>query len=174
MRCTFHVAIYIVTHNAHSFVSRPSKKSWITLKNGKTTTDTMGDVWRGLEVVEAASRVGADMLVSGEHCSSLSLPLPAIHLFVHFGRRLFLGSRFFWFLRCLFVRSSARLLVLLACLLACLFVSLVAATTATAVTAMGWGVSSKSGYLIQRIRRIIFPSRITSSVIALPHTGCAF
>jgi hypothetical protein len=40
------------------------KKSWITLENGKTTADAMGDVWRGLEVVEMASRVGSDMLVS--------------------------------------------------------------------------------------------------------------
>ena len=30
---------------------------------GKTTVDAMGDVWRGLEVVEAATRVGTDMLV---------------------------------------------------------------------------------------------------------------
>ena len=36
---------------------------WITLENGKTTADAMGDVWRGLEVVEAATRVGTDMLV---------------------------------------------------------------------------------------------------------------
>jgi hypothetical protein len=40
--------------------------SWITLENGKTTADAMGDVWRGLEVVEMASRVGADMLVSAD------------------------------------------------------------------------------------------------------------
>ena len=38
--------------------------SWITLEQGKTTADAMGDVWRGLEVVEAATRVGSDMLVS--------------------------------------------------------------------------------------------------------------
>ena len=37
--------------------------SWITLEQGKTTADAMGDVWRGLEVVEAASRVGSEMLV---------------------------------------------------------------------------------------------------------------
>ena len=37
--------------------------SWITLEQGKTTADAMGDVWRGLEVVEAATRVGSDMLV---------------------------------------------------------------------------------------------------------------
>ena len=35
----------------------------LTLEQGKTTTDAMGDVWRGLEVVEAATRVGTDMLV---------------------------------------------------------------------------------------------------------------
>ena len=40
-----------------------AQHSWITLENGKTTADAMGDVWRGLEVVEAASRVGSDMLV---------------------------------------------------------------------------------------------------------------
>ena len=38
-------------------------KSWITLEQGKTTADAMGDVWRGLEVVEAATRVGSEMLV---------------------------------------------------------------------------------------------------------------
>ena len=38
--------------------------SWITLEQGKTTADAMGDVWRGLEVVEAATRVGTEMLVS--------------------------------------------------------------------------------------------------------------
>jgi hypothetical protein len=37
---------------------------WITLEMGKTSVDAMGDVWRGLEVVEAASRVGSEMLVS--------------------------------------------------------------------------------------------------------------
>ena len=37
--------------------------SWITLEQGKTTADAMGDVWRGLEVVEAATRAGSDMLV---------------------------------------------------------------------------------------------------------------
>ena len=37
---------------------------WITLENGKTMADAMGDVWRGLEVVEAATRVGNDMMVS--------------------------------------------------------------------------------------------------------------
>ena len=37
---------------------------WITLEMGKTEADAMGDVWRGLEVVEAASRVGSEMLVS--------------------------------------------------------------------------------------------------------------
>lgn len=37
--------------------------SILTLEQGKTTTDAMGDVWRGLEVVEAATRVGTDMLV---------------------------------------------------------------------------------------------------------------
>ena len=41
---------------------------WITLENGKTTVDAMGDVWRGLEVVEAATRVGTDMLVRCIYC----------------------------------------------------------------------------------------------------------
>ena len=39
--------------------------SWITLEQGKTTADALGDVWRGLEVVEAATRVGSEMLVRG-------------------------------------------------------------------------------------------------------------
>ena len=33
------------------------------MEQGKTTADAMGDVWRGLEVVEAATRVGSEMLV---------------------------------------------------------------------------------------------------------------
>ena len=37
-------------------------------QQGKTTTDAMGDVWRGLEVVEAATRVGTDMLVRCIYC----------------------------------------------------------------------------------------------------------
>ena len=37
--------------------------SWITLEQGKTTADALGDVWRGLEVVEAATRVGSELLV---------------------------------------------------------------------------------------------------------------
>ncbi|KAL3776013.1 hypothetical protein ACHAW5_007095 [Stephanodiscus triporus] len=35
---------------------------WITLENGKTFADAMGDVWRGLEVVDASCRAGHDML----------------------------------------------------------------------------------------------------------------
>jgi len=37
---------------------------WITLEMGKTSQDAMGDVWRGLEVVEASCRAGVEMLVS--------------------------------------------------------------------------------------------------------------
>lgn len=37
--------------------------SWITIEQGKTTADAMGDVWRGIEVVEAACRVGTEMMV---------------------------------------------------------------------------------------------------------------
>ena len=56
-----HYFVHIIhTHALHSL---RAQHSWITLENGKTTADAMGDVWRGLEVVEAASRVGSDMLV---------------------------------------------------------------------------------------------------------------
>ncbi len=55
--------------NKHTFILYtslfiPNEQSWITLEQGKTTADAMGDVWRGLEVVEAATRVGSEMLVS--------------------------------------------------------------------------------------------------------------
>jgi malonate-semialdehyde dehydrogenase (acetylating)/methylmalonate-semialdehyde dehydrogenase len=39
---------------------------WITLEQGKTSPDAMGDVWRGLEVVEASARAGVEMLVSND------------------------------------------------------------------------------------------------------------
>ena len=50
-------------------------RSWITLEQGKTTADAMGDVWRGLEVVEAASRVGSEMLVRYGYCVQMLLLL---------------------------------------------------------------------------------------------------
>ena len=51
-------------HFLHKPEVREEIAYWITLEQGKTTADAMGDVWRGLEVVEAATRVGTDMLVS--------------------------------------------------------------------------------------------------------------
>ena len=50
-------------HFLHKPEVRKEIAYWVTLENGKTTADAMGDVWRGLEVVEAATRVGTDMLV---------------------------------------------------------------------------------------------------------------
>lgn len=51
-------------HLLHKKSVREEIAYWITLEQGKTMGDAMGDVWRGLEVVEAAVRVGRDMLVS--------------------------------------------------------------------------------------------------------------
>lgn len=51
-------------HFLHKTEVREEIAYWITLEQGKTTADAMGDVWRGLEVVEAATRVGSEMLVS--------------------------------------------------------------------------------------------------------------
>lgn len=51
-------------HFLHKKEVREEIAYWITLENGKTMADAMGDVWRGLEVVEAATRVGNDMMVS--------------------------------------------------------------------------------------------------------------
>jgi hypothetical protein len=51
-------------HLLHKKEVREEIAYWITLEQGKTTADAMGDVWRGLEVVEAATRVGSEMLVS--------------------------------------------------------------------------------------------------------------
>ncbi len=53
-------------HLLHKKEVREEIAYWITLENGKTMADAMGDVWRGLEVVEAATRVGNDMMVSLE------------------------------------------------------------------------------------------------------------
>jgi len=65
-------------HFLHRKEVREEIAYWITLENGKTMADAMGDVWRGLEVVEAATRVGNDMLVRFIHvlhfeCYALSL-----------------------------------------------------------------------------------------------------
>jgi acyl-CoA reductase-like NAD-dependent aldehyde dehydrogenase len=51
------------THELHKVEIREEIAHWITLEMGKTSGDAMGDVWRGLEVVEAAGRVGSEMLV---------------------------------------------------------------------------------------------------------------
>ncbi len=53
-------------NNIHAYIIAIlyHSNSWITLENGKTTTHAMGVVWRGLEVMEMASWVGEDMLVS--------------------------------------------------------------------------------------------------------------
>lgn len=51
-------------HFLHKKEVREEIAYWITLEQGKTVADAMGDVWRGLEVVEAATRVGGEMLVS--------------------------------------------------------------------------------------------------------------
>ncbi|KAL7534896.1 hypothetical protein ACHAXR_008066 [Thalassiosira sp. AJA248-18] len=56
---------------------------WITLEQGKTTADAMGDVWRGLEVVEAATRVGSEML--GDSLQNLSSGLDTISYRVPLG-----------------------------------------------------------------------------------------
>lgn len=52
------------THTLHKKEVREEIAHWITLEMGKTDGDAMGDVWRGLEVVEAAGRVGSEMMVS--------------------------------------------------------------------------------------------------------------
>ena len=52
------------THALHKKEVREEIAHWITLEMGKTEGDAMGDVWRGLEVVEAAGRVGSEMMVS--------------------------------------------------------------------------------------------------------------
>ena len=57
--------------------------SWITLEQGKTTADAMGDVWRGLEVVEAATRVGSDMLVRIEYIALYIVCTWYVHLHLH-------------------------------------------------------------------------------------------
>ena len=55
-------------HLLHQKHMREEIAYWITLEQGKTMADAMGDVWRGLEVVEAAARVGIDMLVCWCYC----------------------------------------------------------------------------------------------------------
>jgi len=57
--------------------------SWITLEQGKTTADAMGDVWRGLEVVEAATRVGSEML--GDSLQNLASGLDTVSYRVPLG-----------------------------------------------------------------------------------------
>ncbi|KAL7546276.1 hypothetical protein ACHAWF_009615, partial [Thalassiosira exigua] len=69
-------------HFLHKKEVREEVAHWITLEQGKTSADAMGDVWRGLEVVEAAARAGADMtgdslqnLASGLDTVSYRVPL---------------------------------------------------------------------------------------------------
>jgi len=69
-------------HFLHKKEIREEIAYWITLEQGKTTADAMGDVWRGLEVVEAAARVGSEMmgdslqnLASGLDTVSYRMPL---------------------------------------------------------------------------------------------------
>ena len=64
LRCFAHRHT-LQSHNNHWHLLQIStlNYSWITLEQGKTTADAMGDVWRGLEVVEAATRVGSEMMV---------------------------------------------------------------------------------------------------------------
>ena len=65
------IIYYYIIHITFFF-----SQSWITLENGKTMADAMGDVHRGLEVVEASSRVGVDML--GDSMQNLSNGLDTI------------------------------------------------------------------------------------------------
>ena len=63
-------------HLLHKMEVREEIAYWISLEQGKTTADAMGDVWRGLEVVEAATRVGVDMM--GDSLQNLSTGLDTI------------------------------------------------------------------------------------------------
>ncbi len=74
-------------HLLHKKEVREEIAYWITLENGKTIADAMGDVWRGLEVVEAATRVGNDMMVSLEKlfvASACNIVLNNLHSFIIF------------------------------------------------------------------------------------------
>jgi len=64
------------THTLHKKEVREEIAHWITLEMGKTDGDAMGDVWRGLEVVEAAGRVGSEMM--GDSLQNLSNGLDTI------------------------------------------------------------------------------------------------
>lgn len=70
-------------HFLHKKEVREEIAYWITLEQGKTTADAMGDVWRGLEVVEAAARVGSDML--GDSLQNLSSGLDTVSYRVPLG-----------------------------------------------------------------------------------------
>mmetsp|Transcript_7243 Transcript_7243/g.11874 ORF Transcript_7243/g.11874 Transcript_7243/m.11874 type:complete len:561 (+) Transcript_7243:113-1795(+) len=70
-------------HFLHKKEVREEIAYWITLENGKTMADAMGDVWRGLEVVEAATRVGNDMM--GDSLQNLSSGLDTISYRVPLG-----------------------------------------------------------------------------------------
>lgn len=83
-------------HFLHKKEVREEIAYWITLENGKTMADAMGDVWRGLEVVEAATRVGNDMMVSLDwlciarafftNSPNIVLNNNNLHLFLYSGR----------------------------------------------------------------------------------------
>ncbi|EJK50277.1 hypothetical protein THAOC_30774, partial [Thalassiosira oceanica] len=70
-------------HVLHKKEIREEIAYWITLEQGKTTADAMGDVWRGLEVVEAAARVGSDMM--GDSLQNLSSGLDTVSYRVPLG-----------------------------------------------------------------------------------------
>mmetsp|Transcript_42268 Transcript_42268/g.88738 ORF Transcript_42268/g.88738 Transcript_42268/m.88738 type:complete len:603 (-) Transcript_42268:2309-4117(-) len=70
-------------HFLHRKEVREEIAYWITLEQGKTTADAMGDVWRGLEVVEAASRVGSEMM--GDSLQNLASGLDTVSYRVPLG-----------------------------------------------------------------------------------------
>eukprot|EP00569_Conticribra_weissflogii_P005890 CAMPEP_0171345112 /NCGR_PEP_ID=MMETSP0878-20121228/20892_1 /TAXON_ID=67004 /ORGANISM="Thalassiosira weissflogii, Strain CCMP1336" /LENGTH=567 /DNA_ID=CAMNT_0011848457 /DNA_START=186 /DNA_END=1886 /DNA_ORIENTATION=+ len=70
-------------HLLHEKHVREEIAYWITLEQGKTMGDAMGDVWRGLEVVEAAGRAGRDML--GDSLQNLANGLDTISYRVPLG-----------------------------------------------------------------------------------------
>lgn len=70
-------------HVLHKKEVREEIAYWITLEQGKTTADAMGDVWRGLEAVEAATRVGSEML--GDSLQNLASGLDTVSYRVPLG-----------------------------------------------------------------------------------------
>ncbi|KAL7516126.1 hypothetical protein ACHAWX_001176 [Stephanocyclus meneghinianus] len=70
-------------HVLHGKETREEVAHWITLEMGKTSQDAMGDVWRGLEVVEASCRAGVEML--GDSMLNLSDGLDTVSYRVPLG-----------------------------------------------------------------------------------------